>query len=131
MNCAIGPSFKEHLAYYRSQHQTRGCRITHMIGIPMIFFSFPMFFFNPIRALRWQAIGWALQLWGHYGFEHNSPVFLEVKSPYTAMAALVFCYEEWAKTLKELAAPGGQVALFANPEEPLHRLDSSDASQIL
>jgi uncharacterized membrane protein YGL010W len=87
-------AFDNRLKYYRSQHKTVGCKITHMVGIPMIVLSFPIAFFNRRLAAQFQAIGWILQFTGHYVFEHNQPVFLEAGDPLTAAAALVFVASE-------------------------------------
>ncbi|HEY9775887.1 MAG TPA: Mpo1-like protein [Planktothrix sp.] len=89
--------FDHNLAYYKSQHLTVGCKITHMIGIPMIAASFFVLPFNRRRFAELQAVGWFLQFLGHFAFEHNKPVLLEVRSPYTVASALVFVYEEWKR----------------------------------
>lgn len=97
------PSLKAHLKYYRSQHQTLGCKITHLIGIPMIAFSLPIFLLDRRRGLALFGLGWLLQFIGHYVFEKNKPiVFSSRRSPYTIMAALVFVTEEWMDTFKSV-----------------------------
>lgn len=96
----ISEKFNEHLEYYKSQHRTLGCKLTHMVGIPMIALSVPMVLINRKAAGKLQFFGWMLQFIGHFVFEHNKPVLLETKSPYTALAALVFVTEEWNKVLK-------------------------------
>ena len=92
--------FADSLAYYKSQHRTIGCKLTHMLGVPMIALSVPMVLFNKRAAGQLQIFGWMLQLIGHYVFEGNKPVLLETKSPYTIVAALVFVAEEWRKVAK-------------------------------
>ena len=89
-----------HLGFYRTQHRTLGCKITHMIGIPMIAVSIPTLLFAWPTAVGLFVIGWALQFIGHFVFEHNSPVlFADPKDPMTYIVALVFCAEEWKKLL--------------------------------
>jgi uncharacterized membrane protein YGL010W len=101
-------TFQEHMQYYRAQHTTLGCKVTHMFGVPIIAASVPMLFLNWQAAAGMFAGGWALQFIGHYVFEKNNPVFLDdVKDPHTYAAALVFVSEEWAKVLtgKPLVEP--------------------------
>jgi|ERR1700733_7548343 uncharacterized membrane protein YGL010W len=93
-------SFDKRLAYYRSQHRTLGCKITHMVGVPLIALSFPVFLLNRRLAAQMQEVGWTLQFIGHFVFEHNKPVFLEAADPLTALAALVFVADEWHRALK-------------------------------
>ena len=92
-------AFDDRLKFYRSQHKTVGCKITHMVGVPMIALSFPIALFNKRLAAQFQTIGWILQFAGHYIFEHNNPVFLNEKDPLTAAAALVFVADEWNHAL--------------------------------
>ncbi len=83
-------------AKYASRHTTIGCKVTHMIGVPMIALSLPVLFFNRRGALTLFGAGWVLQFAGHLIFEKNSPVFLEDPlNPYTYAAALLFVQDEW------------------------------------
>lgn len=96
------------MEFYRGQHRTLGCKITHMFGVPIIAASVPTLLFNRPVAVGMFGVGWLLQFIGHYVFEKNKPVFLEdIKNPYTYAAALVFVTEEWAKLLtgKPLVEP--------------------------
>ncbi len=86
--------------YYQSQHRTSGCKITHMVGVPMIAISFLMLPFNFKRAALMHAVGWALQLIGHYVFEKNKPVFLEIRNPLIMISALRFTYSEWKRVVQ-------------------------------
>jgi uncharacterized membrane protein YGL010W len=90
-------SLKENLDYYLSQHRTRGCKITHMIGIPLIVFSLLPVDQRLRNKLFWS--GWLLQLIGHYAFEHNEPVLLEFRSPMTFVSALIFITHQWKRIL--------------------------------
>jgi uncharacterized membrane protein YGL010W len=93
-------SFEEHMQFYREQHTTLGCKLTHMFGIPMIAASVPIVFFDWRIAVALFGAGWALQFIGHYVFQKNSPVFLgDPKNPYTYLTAIVFVTEEWARLL--------------------------------
>ncbi|HEY9678197.1 MAG TPA: DUF962 domain-containing protein [Drouetiella sp.] len=92
-------SVAKHLAYYKSKHRTRGCKITHMIGIPMIAVGWMLLPFNRKAFLQLQVGGWILQFIGHFVFEHNKPVILEVRDPKTVISALIFVYEEWSHAL--------------------------------
>jgi uncharacterized membrane protein YGL010W len=88
------------IEYYRSQHKTMGCKITHLFGVPMIALAVPMFFFNFRRALQLFVAGWLLQFIGHYVFEKNRPViFQEAGNPLVALSALIVVTELWGKVL--------------------------------
>ena len=93
-------SLEEQLAEYRQQHRTIGCKVCHLIGVPMIAMSAVMLFFNPRRALKWFLGGCFFQLAGHLLFEHNRPLL--TKDPgnsLTYMSALLFVAEEWTNLL--------------------------------
>ena len=93
-------NFQEHMEYYRQQHSTLGCKITHMFGIPLIAVSVPMLFFQWKVAILLFVVGWALQFIGHIAFEKNRPVFLsDIADPRTYVSALLFAAEEWGKLL--------------------------------
>jgi len=94
-------SFAVHMQFYRAHHRTKGCRATHMIGVPMIVASFFVFPYNKKASLQLQAGGWFLQFVGHFVFEHNKPVFLEMRDPMTLVAAVVFVSNEWVRVLKK------------------------------
>lgn len=97
------PSLSAHLKYYRSQHKTLGCKITHLVGIPMIVLSLPMLLFDRRRAFSLFGLGWLLQFIGHYVFEKNKPIVLSARrSPYTLVSALIFVTEEWMDTLNSV-----------------------------
>lgn len=71
-----------------------------MVGVPMIAISFLMLPFNFRRAAMMHIGGWALQLIGHYVFEKNKPVFLEIRNPLIMISALRFTYSEWKRVLQ-------------------------------
>ena len=60
--------------HYRSQHQHPINRLCHMIGVPMITISWPLFFFRWRWALVLFVTGWLLQFIGH-AVEGNRPAF--------------------------------------------------------
>ena len=59
---------------YKAKHQHPLNKLAHNIGIPLIVFSLPLFFFNWRWALTMFVVGWILQLVGH-AIEGNSPAF--------------------------------------------------------
>jgi uncharacterized membrane protein YGL010W len=113
-------TFDKRLAYYRSQHRSLGCKITHLVGIPILVLSVPAFFVSRRLAAQLQGIGWLLQLIGHFVYEHNKPVLIEARDPLTVMAALSFIAEEWrrawngeehgAKSMERIEATCGRAA---------------------
>jgi uncharacterized membrane protein YGL010W len=93
--------YAETLEHYRSQHTTLGCKLTHMVGVPMIALSVPMLLISPRRAANLLAGGWALQFIGHYVFEKNSPVVLtDYRNPMVMVAALSYVTDGWVKLFK-------------------------------
>jgi len=103
-------SFQTHMAHYRAEHRTLGCKITHMIGVPMITAAFPVLFFNWRWAVALFVIGWVFQFAGHRFFEHNRPVLMaDLSNPLTYFSALVFVAQEWAQVLRgrRLTEPPG------------------------
>lgn len=66
--------FSEKMAYYRSQHTTKGIRATHLVGIPAVAFSIP-FLFTKGRKKGFVVfvLAWVLQIFGHKYYEKNNP----------------------------------------------------------
>jgi hypothetical protein len=95
-------SIDQALAYYSSQHTTLGCKITHMIGVPMIVVAFVCLFFNWTLFIQLELVGWFLQLIGHFVFEHNTPVILEAATPSIFAAALIFVWQLWRRLFLRL-----------------------------
>lgn len=58
---------RDYLSKYRTGHQTIGCRITHMIGVPMIMASIIAFALYVIPALQ------ATALIAKYAFSQSDP----------------------------------------------------------
>lgn len=91
---------KSHMEHYRSQHTTLGCKLTHLVGVPLIALSLPVMLFNWRRGVALFTAGWALQFMGHWVFEKNSPVLGTAdRSPLTVLAALLFITEGWLRVL--------------------------------
>ena len=65
--------FADKMAYYRTQHTSRGVRFTHLVGTPVIAAGIPLLFAKPRAGLPMFLGGWLLQIAGHRFFEHNLP----------------------------------------------------------
>jgi hypothetical protein len=78
-----------------------------MIGIPMLVLSPVVGLVNKRAAGSLFKCGWALQFVGHYLFEHNKPVFLETRNPFTFLSALLFVSALWYRvfTGQSIAPP--------------------------
>lgn len=98
-------ALQAHMAHYRNEHRTLGCKITHMIGIPTIVFSLPMLVWNWPTGIALFVFGWSLQFAGHRLFEKNKPVLMaNPKNPLTYLSALIFVAQEWVELVHRLRA---------------------------
>jgi uncharacterized membrane protein YGL010W len=70
-----------------------------MIGVPMILLSLFLMTFNLRLAARLFFGGWFLQFIGHYIFEHNKPVVLEIRSRNLFLSAIIFAAHQWKRLL--------------------------------
>ncbi|MGB6515536.1 MAG: DUF962 domain-containing protein [Mycobacterium sp.] len=70
---AADAPFSDKMAYYRTQHTSRGVRFTHMVGTPVIAAGIPLLFAEPRAGVPMFVGGWLLQVAGHRLFEHNMP----------------------------------------------------------
>jgi len=61
------------MAYYRSQHTSKGVRATHLVGTPIIAAGLPLMFAKPRLGAPMFIGGWAMQILGHKVFEKNLP----------------------------------------------------------
>jgi uncharacterized membrane protein YGL010W len=61
---------------YKDKHQHPVNRFLHIIGIPTIIISYPLFFFNWRLALGLFVLGWVCQFVGH-AIEGNQPAFFK------------------------------------------------------
>ena len=86
---------REYLVEYAADHAHLGTRITHMVGIPMIVASLPLFPINPVGAGALFVGGWTLQFIGHYVFEHNDPKFFS--DPANLVIGVIWTAAEWGR----------------------------------
>lgn len=66
-------SFAEKLAFYRSQHRTRGNRSAHLIGVPVIVFGLPLVAVKPRVGVVMFVGGWLVLIGAHRFIEGNMP----------------------------------------------------------
>ena len=85
--------FAEKMAYYRSQHTTKGVRMTHLVGIPGVAFSMPVILVRPRLGLRVFAASWALQVLGHKLYEKNNPALTKGFLTYQLCGLAFWCEE--------------------------------------
>ena len=65
--------FAEKMAFYRGRHTSKGVRVTHLIGTPIIAAGLPLMFARPRVGAPMFVGGWAMQILGHRLFEKNLP----------------------------------------------------------
>jgi hypothetical protein len=65
--------FAEKMAYYRTQHTSKGVRVVHLAGIPIIAAGLPLLFAKPKLGATMFIGGWAMNILGHRVFEKNLP----------------------------------------------------------
>jgi uncharacterized membrane protein YGL010W len=85
--------FSEKMAYYRSQHTTKGVRVTHLVGIPGVAFSMPVILARPRLGLPVFGLSWALQVLGHKVFEKNNPALTKGFLTYQLCGLAFWCEE--------------------------------------
>ncbi len=86
----------DHLTLYESEHQTAGCKLTHMFGVPMIAAVPFVIVGHPALGIVLLLLGCLLQYAGHRVFERNRPLLAKNPfDPLTYAAALVFVTQEW------------------------------------
>jgi uncharacterized membrane protein YGL010W len=85
--------FAAKLAYYRTQHQSRGVRATHLVGIPTIVLSFPLLIVRPLVGLSMLVGGWVIQVAGHRVFEGNKPATTKGLITYQLTGLAYWCEE--------------------------------------
>jgi uncharacterized membrane protein YGL010W len=90
------------LADYEQNHQSQVCRITHLIGIPLIVTSIPLLFLTWKRALTLFAVGWLLQFAGHAA-EGKRPKFFE--GAQYLLAGVVWWVQIVTAPLRKLGRP--------------------------
>jgi uncharacterized membrane protein YGL010W len=102
-------SFAAKMEYYRSQHSTRGIRVTHLFGIPGVAFSIPLLVARPKVGAPAFALSWALQVLGHKVFERNSPALTKGFFTYQ-LCGLAFWCEEVADLIAGKGLAGAPAA---------------------
>jgi hypothetical protein len=65
--------FADKMAYYRTQHTSKGVRATHLVGTPIIAAGMPLLLARPKVGAAMFVGGWAMQILGHRLFEKNLP----------------------------------------------------------
>jgi len=106
----------ENLAYYRSQHRTPGCRLTHMVGVPMILAASLTSLINPKKASKMFAVGYLLQISGHIFFEKNMPVLEATHDPKTLLSSLIFVAEQWQDVFEGTWLQKNDITHLGTPE---------------
>jgi uncharacterized membrane protein YGL010W len=104
------------MAYYRSQHTTKGVRATHLVGIPGVAFSMPVMATRPRVGLPLFAASWALQVVGHKVFEKNKPALSKGFLTYQ-ICGLAF----WCEEMVNLVAGKGMEGADQPDVEPASR----------
>lgn len=105
--------FAEKMAYYRSQHTSRGIRLSHFVGIPGAACSLPLLLGRPRIGVPLFLGSWVVQVAGHRIFEKNNPALPKGFLTYQ-LCGLAFWCEELADVLAgrglatDRAADGGR-----------------------
>ncbi len=86
-------SFAAKMAFYRSQHTSRGIRLTHLVGIPGVAFSLPLVVARPRVGVAMFAASWAVQVAGHALVEHNRPALTRGPLTYQLCGLAHWCEE--------------------------------------
>jgi uncharacterized membrane protein YGL010W len=102
--------FAAKMDYYRSQHTTKGVRLTHLVGIPGVAFSLPLLAGRPKVGAPMFAVSWVLQILGHRVFEKNSPALTKGLLTYQ-FCGLAF----WCEEMADLVAGKGIGGASAPP----------------
>ncbi|MBX9671705.1 MAG: DUF962 domain-containing protein [Candidatus Obscuribacterales bacterium] len=118
-------TLKESLAYYRTQHRTPGCKLTHLAGIPIL--AAVPFAFLANRKLGFQVLfaGVALQMLGHAVFEKNEPTLLKTRDLMTVPASLIFIAEEWKEVLSGQWLKHNSLQLWTKNPMPVDSVDNA------
>ncbi|MHB8717726.1 MAG: DUF962 domain-containing protein [Candidatus Dormibacteria bacterium] len=85
--------FEDKMAYYRSQHTTRGIRATHLVGIPAVAAALPLMVGRPRVGIPLFLGGWTLQVIGHKVFEKNNPALTKGFLTYQFCGLAFWCEE--------------------------------------
>jgi hypothetical protein len=113
-----GAPFAAKMDYYRSQHASRGIRLTHLVGIPGVAFSLPLLAARPRIGLPAFVASWAVQVAGHLLCEHNRPALTEGPITYQ-LCGLAF----WCEEVADLLAGRGLAGAVASASSSADRND--------
>lgn len=107
--------FEAKMAYYRSQHTTKGVRATHLVGIPGVAFSMPLLAARRKVGVPLFLASWALQVAGHVIYEKNSPALSKGFFTYQ-FCGLAFWCEEMVELLAGRGIGGASDPVVTIPE---------------
>lgn len=97
---------------YDAQHETLGCKVTHMIGIPLMLLAPVVAVFMWKLGLIVMAAGIGLQFIGHLVHEQNFPALINSDDPLrTIEIGVKKCAQWW----KQLLTTGTLIALLFFP----------------
>lgn len=120
--------FADKLAFYRSEHTSRGVNITHRIGTPVITFGIPLVFAKPKLGLPLFVGGWALQIFGHVAFEKNLPSTPKGWVTYQLTGVIHVC-EVYGEMLARRSQRKAQRAAVVSGEEPTPAAHAADGRE--
>jgi len=109
------------MAYYRTQHTSKGVRAAHLVGTPIIAAGLPLMFAKPRLGAPMFIGGWAMQILGHKLFEKNLPSTHKGWITYQLTGVIDVCeqYGEMLAARPEFAAsakPGCDEIARARPQ---------------
>ncbi|MBX9572660.1 MAG: DUF962 domain-containing protein [Candidatus Obscuribacterales bacterium] len=124
----------EALAFYKTRHRSPGCKITHMIGIPLLILAPFVFLFDKRNGCLFGITGTFFQLIGHFLFEKNMPTIVETRDPMIIPASIIFTIDEWADVFEGRWIANNGTDLFAKGKikssiEPEHSKTETDNSE--
>lgn len=119
----------EAVAFYRTRHRTPGCKITHMVGIPLLVAAPFVFAIDKRNGVLCGITGFLCQLFGHFFFEKNVPTIVETRDPMIIPAAIVFTAQEWRDVIQGNWIADNGTDLFAKSKINNSALELSQNSQ--
>jgi uncharacterized membrane protein YGL010W len=93
MDLFIVKPFRTSLAFYRTRHRTPGCRLTHMVGVPLLIVGFATLLLSRKVSIPCLIGGVFFQILGHKLFEKNEPTLIETRDLMSIPASLMFVAE--------------------------------------
>jgi len=85
---------------YAIAHQSLGCRLHHMVGIPMLIASLPIMLLSPLAGQIFFVGGLVHQIAGHLIYEGNFPAIINSGNPLKTMwVAIKFVYRDWKRLI--------------------------------